>query len=37
MLSGVAAEQRPNSRLSCQIVLTAAIESLRVEIAPRQT
>lgn len=36
LLEGVAAEQRPNSRLSCQIVMTDALDGLTVEIPERQ-
>lgn len=37
LLAGVAAERRPTSRLSCQIVATAALDGLVVEIPDRQT
>jgi 2Fe-2S ferredoxin len=36
LLEGVAAEQRPNSRLSCQIVITDALDGLTVKIPERQ-
>jgi len=37
LLEGVAAERRPSSRLSCQIIATAALDGLVVEIPERQT
>ena len=36
LMEGVAAEQRPNSRLSCQIVVTEALDGLTVEVPERQ-
>ena len=36
LMEGVAAERRPNSRLSCQIVLTEALDGLTVEVPARQ-
>ncbi|BCF92234.1 MULTISPECIES: 2Fe-2S iron-sulfur cluster-binding protein [Paraburkholderia] len=36
LLDGVAAERRPESRLSCQLVMVAAMEGLVVRIPPRQ-
>ena len=36
MLDGAATERRSNSRLSCQIKMSASIDGLRVEIAPKQ-
>ncbi|ARW18192.1 putidaredoxin [Komagataeibacter europaeus] len=36
MLEGVAAERLPNSRLSCQIPMTDALDGLRVRIPDRQ-
>ncbi len=36
LLSGVAAEQRPNSRLSCQIAMSPALDGLRVTMPERQ-
>jgi 2Fe-2S ferredoxin len=36
MLANVAAERRPNSRLSCQIVLQPALDGLRVQFPERQ-
>src|SRR5258706_2971867 len=36
MLTNVAAEQRPNSRLSCQICLETPLEGLRVALPDRQ-
>ena len=36
LLDGVAAERRPESRLSCQLVMMAAMEGLVVRIPPRQ-
>ena len=36
MLDGAATERRANSRLSCQIKMSASIDGLRVEIAPKQ-
>jgi len=37
MLECTAAERRPNSRLSCQIRVSAALDGLRVDIPERQT
>lgn len=37
LLTGVAAESRPNSRLSCQITMTAALDGLVVRIPDRQS
>lgn len=37
MLSGVAAERRSNSRLSCQIRMTQQLEGLVVQIPEKQT
>ena len=37
MLTGVAAERRPQSRLSCQISMTAALDGLVVRMPERQT
>jgi len=37
MLTGVAAERRPQSRLSCQIPMTAALDGLVVHMPERQT
>ena len=36
MLANVAAERRPNSRLSCQIVLQPELDGLRVQFPERQ-
>ncbi len=36
MLDGVAAERRPESRLSCQIRLTDALDGLVVRVPERQ-
>ena len=36
LMEGVAAERRPNSRLSCQILLTEALDGLTVELPARQ-
>jgi 2Fe-2S ferredoxin len=36
MLGCTAAERRPNSRLSCQIVMTQALDGIRLLIADRQ-
>lgn len=36
LLTGVAAERRAHSRLSCQIPMTAALEGLKVKIPERQ-
>lgn len=36
MLEGVAAERRPGSRLSCQLLLTAAHDGLTVELPAMQ-
>jgi 2Fe-2S ferredoxin len=37
MLDSVAAERRPNSRLSCQLKLNAAIDGIVVAMPERQT
>jgi ferredoxin, 2Fe-2S len=37
MLTNVAAERRPNSRLSCQLRLDAALDGLVVEFPDRQS
>jgi 2Fe-2S ferredoxin len=37
MLGFVAAEQKPNSRLSCQIKLDASLDGIVVRIPPRQS
>lgn len=36
LLEGVAAERRPNSRLSCQLTVTADLEGLTVQVPARQ-
>jgi len=36
LMEGVAAERRPNSRLSCQIVVTETLDGLTVEVPARQ-
>jgi 2Fe-2S ferredoxin len=36
LLEGVAAERRPESRLSCQLVVTSAMNGLVVQIPARQ-
>ena len=36
LLDGTASERRPNSRLSCQIPVTAALDGLVVELPERQ-
>jgi 2Fe-2S ferredoxin len=36
MLDNVAAERRPNSRLSCQIKASAALEGLQIALPDRQ-
>ena len=36
LLTGVSAEQKPNSRLSCQITMTEALDGLIVRIPERQ-
>ena len=36
LMGGVAAERRPNSRLSCQILITEALDGLTVEVPARQ-
>ena len=36
LMEGVAAERRPNSRLSCQILLTEALDGLTVAVPARQ-
>ena len=37
MLTNVAAERRPNSRLSCQIKATAAMDGMVVRLPPNQS
>jgi 2Fe-2S ferredoxin len=37
MLSNVAAERRPNSRLSCQLIAEDALEGLTVQFPDRQS
>jgi 2Fe-2S ferredoxin len=37
MLSNVAAERRDNSRLSCQLIVTADLDGLSVEFPDRQS
>jgi 2Fe-2S ferredoxin len=37
MLDGVAAERRPNSRLSCQITMSAELDGLTVQVPERQS
>lgn len=37
MLSNVAAERRPNSRLSCQLVASPALDGLTVQFPERQS
>ena len=37
LLSGVAAERKPNSRLSCQINMTANLDGLTVRIPEKQS
>jgi ferredoxin, 2Fe-2S len=37
MLSNVAAERRPNSRLSCQLTVEPALDGLTVEFPDRQS
>ena len=37
MLSNVAAERRPNSRLSCQLIVDPALDGLTVEFPDRQS
>jgi 2Fe-2S ferredoxin len=37
MLSNVAAERRANSRLSCQLIVTADLDGLTVEFPDRQS
>jgi ferredoxin, 2Fe-2S len=37
MLSNVAAERRDNSRLSCQLIVTADLDGLTVEFPDRQS
>jgi ferredoxin, 2Fe-2S len=37
MLGSTAAERRPESRLSCQITLTAALDGLTVRVPERQS
>ena len=36
LMGGVAAERRPNSRLSCQLLITEALDGLTVEVPARQ-
>jgi ferredoxin, 2Fe-2S len=36
MLDGAMAERKPNSRLSCQIKMSAELDGLTVRIAPKQ-
>jgi 2Fe-2S ferredoxin len=36
MLDDAAAERQPNSRLSCQIRMTAELDGLKIDIAPEQ-
>lgn len=36
MLDGAASERQPNSRLSCQIKMSAELDGLHVVIAPKQ-
>jgi ferredoxin, 2Fe-2S len=37
MLNNVAAERRPNSRLSCQVIVEPALDGLTVELPERQS
>ena len=37
LLTGVTAERRPQSRLSCQIPMTAALDGLTVHMPERQS
>lgn len=37
LLSGVAAERRPSSRLSCQIIVAAELDGLVVHVPERQS
>jgi 2Fe-2S ferredoxin len=37
MLSNVAAERRPNSRLSCQLIVEPALDGLTIEFPDRQS
>jgi 2Fe-2S ferredoxin len=37
MLSNVAAERRPNSRLSCQLIASEALDGLTVQFPDRQS
>jgi 2Fe-2S ferredoxin len=37
MLTNVAAERRPNSRLSCQLIVQPALDGLTVEFPDRQS
>lgn len=37
LLHGVATELRPNSRLSCQLIVTEALDGLTVEVPERQS
>lgn len=36
MLSAVAAERRPNSRLSCQLVMSPALDGIEVRVPDKQ-
>jgi ferredoxin, 2Fe-2S len=36
LLGGVVAERRPNSRLSCQIIVTEALDGITVQLPDRQ-
>jgi len=37
LLNGVAADRKPESRLSCQITVSATLEGLVVRVPPRQS
>lgn len=37
LLNGVAADRKPESRLSCQITVSAALDGLVVRVPPRQS
>lgn len=37
LLNGVASDRKPESRLSCQITVSAALEGLVVRVPPRQS
>ena len=37
LLEGVAAERQPNSRLSCQIIVTPELDGLRLGVPTRQS